>query len=170
MSKCDHTWVMDDSPRPACHKCFMERDACAMSERIATLERELSAARRVLDDAKALIEQKDVIIGVKRLEATRAEEALAAVTAERDAYRDQMYAGPWQPVADHHNGEGYSRAGAAFVGRRRDGAFDWSSRSQAHGKTDTADEAKAAADAHLLASGWYLAPAPPTGTPGDGTR
>ncbi len=92
MSQCDHTWVMDDSPRPACHKCFMERDACALADRIATLEREL-----------------------------------AAVTAERDAARIVVLAfAAWKERADHALS-----------------ALDW----------------------------WQkLAPTPPTGTPGDGTR
>lgn len=66
MSKCDHTWVMDDSPRPACHKCFMERDAAELADRIATLERE----------------------DVNKCE--RVERELAAVSAERDAHADSL--------------------------------------------------------------------------------
>lgn len=115
MSKCDHTWVMDDSPRPACHKCFMERDACAMSDRIATLEREL-----------------------------------AAVTAERDALLAGKWAGPWDSLTH-------------FAWVRRD------SRGSAVTPVRLTHE-RAACDAALAKKGWYLAPTPPTGTPGDGTR
>lgn len=113
----------------------------------------------VAEYARAVREGTDRIAALTS-ERDEARRALAECERERDAYRDGRYAGPWQPVADHHNGEGYSRAGAAFVGLRRDGRYEWNCAGFKSALVETAAEAKAAADAHLIAAGWFLAGGP----------
>lgn len=104
------------------------------------------------------------------------ERELAAVTAERDALLAGRWAGPWQWVegvfcqrlrpgdkdGDPHIAEVVLR-GHEFWWRV---GFTAGCR----GSDGTIEAAKADADAALVRAGWYLAPTPPTGTPGDGTR
>ncbi len=125
MSKCDHTWVMDDSPRPACHKCFMERDAAEQADRIAAMERELAEMLR------------DWTEDVNKCE--RVERELAAVSAERDALRSEL---------------AEARALLADVTATRDSY-----------REDYKAWRQKFTDLYNKTGG-----APPTGTPGDGTR
>lgn len=143
-------------PSSSCGNC----DA----ETIEKLTSELADARSTLDDAKQLIEQKDVILGVKRLEATRAEEALREVTRERDALLAGKWAGKWEPVTDRpwsdHAWVRHHPHGAVVL-VCNNGVWRLMKRGvyvdfKALAKEPNADDAKAAADAHLIANGWWL--------------
>ena len=133
----------------------MTSELAEARDRLATIVDETVGIHPVLttDELLTLLEKWAHETRIDRDEARR---MLAECERERDAYRDGRYAGPWQPVADHHNGEGYSRAGAAFVGRRRDGRYEWNCAGFRSDLAETAAGAKAAADAHLVAAGWWL--------------
>lgn len=164
-------WECDDAnpsteaePERICGRteasCHADRDAMTSElaearDRLATIVDETVGIHPVLttDELLTLLEKWAHETRIDRDEARR---MLAECERERDAYRDGRYAGPWQPVADHHNGEGYSRAGAAFVGRRRDGRYEWNCAGFRSDLAETAAGAKAAADAHLVAAGWWL--------------
>ena len=152
MSQCDHTWVMDDSPRPACHKCFMERDACALADRIATLERELAAAWWAAWGAIWPV----VGHGMEVWEADgHWERELAAVTAERDALRAErvMFCALVDSLTAERDALLESSAEFRMLVQRY------------YDECGIADDC--GIGERLIAS---LAPTPPTGTPGDGTR
>lgn len=133
---------------------------CALVESLTSERDEARAERDSLAETRgaltANLNALTIALGESRSELAEARRMLAEAIDERDAYRDGRYAGPWQPVADHHNGEGYSRAGAAFVGRRRDGRYEWNCAGFRSDLAETAAGAKAAADAHLVAAGWWL--------------
>lgn len=133
---------------------------CALVESLTSERDEARAERDSLAETRgaltANLNALTIALGESRSELAEARRMLAEAIDERDAYRDGRYAGPWQPVADHHNGEGYSRAGAAFVGLRRDGRYEWNCAGFKSALVETAAEAKAAADAHLIAAGWWL--------------
>ena len=86
---------------------------------------------------------------------------LAAVTAERDALKASRWAGPWKRGDSAR--QGYSRESiygdvAATAWRDTMGQFFWRSGSvDATGEAVSIGAAKAAADAALLAAGWWLA-------------
>ena len=93
-----------------------------------------------------------------------------AVTAERDALLAGRWAGPWESLEGTADGA-WARfsptsvlVGLAFVPGK------WSLGRDIAQQAPSLAEAKTAADAALAKQGWYLAPTPPTGTPGDGTR
>lgn len=158
---------LDGLRERACKADGMANEVNILTAENRALTSELAEARAERDSLAetraaltANLNALTVDVATMRAERDEARRALAECERERDAYRDGRYAGPWQPVADHHNGEGYSRAGAAFVGLRRDGRYEWNCAGFKSALVETAAEAKAAADAHLIAAGWFLAGGP----------
>ncbi len=119
------------------------------ADRIATLERELAEMLR------------DWTEDVNKCE--RVERELDAVSAERDALLAGKWAGPWKPgrdPADYVRRSPQDDVAHSTVTLTRDGWY-WNAGTEMDWCASPA-VAMAAADAHLLAAGWYLAPTPPT--------
>lgn len=87
---------------------------------------------------------------------------LAEVTRERDALKAGKWAGPWEAMPPTLRWARFGVVGVkAEAGPGDSGWWHWTD-SGSQDRDESLDAAKAAADAHLLAAGWYLAPQPET--------
>lgn len=83
-------------------------------------------------------------------------EAFAEVTRERDALKAGKWAGAWEAMPPTLRWARFGSAGVkAEVGPGDAGWWHWTD-SGGQDRDDSLDAAKAAADAHLVAAGWYL--------------
>lgn len=93
------------------------------------------------------------------------ERELAEARRQRDALKAGKWAGAWEAMPPTLRWARFGAAGVkAEVGPGDSGWWHWTD-SGNQDRDDSLDAAKAAADAHLLAAGWYLADAPKPETP-----